>query len=367
MKNKTKFILILITSVAVFFLAYKYNESRKQKQQLLELKKIYDNITDTNRVYKKQGDLNLRKESTSPDKSEEKSHNNISIDNAIISYTRFSIDDEIKNKSHKELQNDIAFYTDTINRGTKNINLYYKRGLSKFYIKDFKGAIKDFDEILKINPLDSDVLLKRGSLKAEIGNHEKAIIDYTKSINIYPTFLAFESRGISQTELGDYSSAIEDFSKAIEIDPYNSDTYYNRGFTRYYMKEYTLAIEDFTKAIEINPSRHDAYNNRGLSKIETQDFKGALRDFYEALKLNKENANYYYNYGVAQFWLKDYSGSVETFSRAIHFNPSHAMAYNNRGLSKYLLNKNTSACEDFKKAEELGFETARKAFLTYCN
>lgn len=52
------------------------------------------------------------------------------------------------------------------------------------------------------------------------GEHHKAIVAFTKAIELDPNFApAYSNRGWAYIELGQYEQAIADCTKAIELDP----------------------------------------------------------------------------------------------------------------------------------------------------
>ena len=71
-------------------------------------------------------------------------------------------------------------------------NELYKRGYSKFEMKDNKREIADFDKAIELDPKNA---------------------------------AAYFSRGTTKPEMHDYKEAIADFDKAIELDPENIDHY----------------------------------------------------------------------------------------------------------------------------------------------
>lgn len=51
----------------------------------------------------------------------------------------------------------------------KNPTLYDLRGTSKQYLKQYKSAIEDFNEIIEINPEDKRGYFNRGWAKKQLG------------------------------------------------------------------------------------------------------------------------------------------------------------------------------------------------------
>ena len=115
---------------------------------------------------------------------------------------------------------------------------YSGRGYAKLYLKDYKGAISDFTEGLKINPKDDSSYHNRGVSRESLGKCYEAISDYIKAIELKadrPT--SYHGVGYCKSELGDYEGAKIAFSKAIELDPKYADAYYNRGDAKSNLKD----------------------------------------------------------------------------------------------------------------------------------
>ncbi len=74
----------------------------------------------------------------------------------------------------------------------------------------------------------------------------------------------FHDRGNRHSRNGSYEVAIADYSKAIEIDPSFAEAHYNRGFSFFELRHYEEAIADLTRAIELNPNEARYYGQRSL-------------------------------------------------------------------------------------------------------
>lgn len=78
-------------------------------------------------------------------------------------------------------------------------------GNAKTELKDYQGAVKEYDAAIDLNPKDPKL---------------------------------FNNRGAAKTELKDYSGAIKDFTQAIELDPSNAKNYSNRGLVQASIKKF---------------------------------------------------------------------------------------------------------------------------------
>ena len=91
----------------------------------------------------------------------------------------------------------------------------------------------------------------------------------------------FES-GLAKAKSGDIQGAIADYTKAIEIYPSYAWAYYTRGNAKLKLKDYQGSIADFTKAIQFQHNYYHAITNRGVAFNNLGDLKSACRDWKTA-------------------------------------------------------------------------------------
>jgi tetratricopeptide (TPR) repeat protein len=63
----------------------------------------------------------------------------------------------------------------------ENEDVYYLRGINKFLMNDYEGAISDFDSLLILNPNHSDGYLYRAKSKKAVKDYWGAMKDYNKA------------------------------------------------------------------------------------------------------------------------------------------------------------------------------------------
>jgi tetratricopeptide (TPR) repeat protein len=95
----------------------------------------------------------------------------------------------------------------------------------------------------------------------------------------------FVNRGDVKKSNGDWDGAIADFTKVIELNPTFADAYFNRGFAKANKGDLDGAIADYNRAIELNPNYADAYYSRSYAKKAKGDQAGADADLAQAAKL----------------------------------------------------------------------------------
>jgi protein O-mannosyl-transferase len=270
---------------------------------------------------------------------------------------------------------------------------YNNWGLAKAYNSDYKGAIEDYDKVIKNNPNDEGAINNRGTAKNALGNHKGAILDFNRAIEINPHYAeaynnralakvslsdnlgalqdynkaieikplyadAFNNRGSIKDKLGDKEGAIQDYNKAIELDPKSSKIFYNRALAKTSLGDKQGAMQDLNIVLEINPKDTLAYFERGKAKSDLGDMQEAMQDYNKALEINPKYSDAIDNRGIVKGFFGDKQGALEDFNKAIEFNPKNAQAYNNRGNAKGFQGDIRGALLDFNKAIELNPEYA---------
>ena len=236
-------------------------------------------------------------------------------------------------------------------------NQKLEEGNKLYYAKDYNGAIKLYDEVIKFGEY-AEAYNNRGNAYSDLGQKERAIQDFNKAIQLNPNYAkAYNNRGNAYDDLGQKERAIQDYTRSIELNnPELYLPYYNRGIA--YMdglKQYERAIQDFNKAIQLNPNDAKTYNNRGIAYKNLGQYERAIQDYNKAIELNPNLHQAYNNRGVAYALLGNFKQAIADVSKAIELEPNDPMRYRLRGLCYQELGKTSQAQADFAKAKELGY------------
>ncbi|MGI2905727.1 tetratricopeptide repeat-containing S1 family peptidase, partial [Tolypothrix sp. VBCCA 56010] len=192
---------------------------------------------------------------------------------------------------------------------------FYLKAYEKYSHKDYKGAIQDWTEAIRLNPNLAYAYYNRGVVRSELGDKQGAIADYNTAIKINPNLAyAYNNRGVTRADLGDKQGAIADYNTAIKINPNLANAYYGRGVVRDELGDKQGAIADYNSAIKINPNLANAYYGRGVVRKELGDKQGAIADYNTAIKINPNLANAYYGRGVVRKELGDKQGAIADYN-----------------------------------------------------
>ncbi len=117
-----------------------------------------------------------------------------------------------------EIYKGIAKYTEAIELKPDYFQAYHNRGIAKEILKDYTGAILDFNIVIKLCPQCSDAYFSRGIMKFNLMDCRGAILDFNLAIRHDPRYgKAYSQRGLCKLNLGLTNEACYDFSKAGEL------------------------------------------------------------------------------------------------------------------------------------------------------
>ncbi|MBD2414178.1 tetratricopeptide repeat protein [Nostoc calcicola FACHB-3891] len=268
---------------------------------------------------------------------------------------------------------------------TNSVENYNRQGIEKYNNQDFRGAIEDYNEAIKINPNFAKAYYNRGNAHYDLGEKQEAIEDYNQAIKLNSKYAeayyqhglleqdnqkaidyfrqaaelfvaqgsqgdAKRSQGQVRSLLKDYQGAIAAYTEAIGLNSNDLKAYINRGVARGNLGEHQAAIADYNQAIKINPKFALAYNNRGAAHSNLEKKQAAIEDFNQAIRINPNFVLAYNNRGFAYYELGDKQAAIADYNQALKIDPNYADAYKNRGSVRYDLGDNQAAIEDFNQA-----------------
>jgi serine/threonine-protein kinase len=166
---------------------------------------------------------------------------------------------------------------------------YFKNGNAKYSLKDYKGAIEDYQEAIKINPDFADAWYGKAICESILSKYDDALTDFNKAAELDPSNkdIIFNRAYYVKQKTGDYEGAIEDYNYYINRFKENDDAflYNNMGFCKYKLSDFEAAMSDINKSLEFNPNNPMAYKNRALVYLATGNTENACNDLHNALEL----------------------------------------------------------------------------------
>jgi tetratricopeptide (TPR) repeat protein len=211
-----------------------------------------------------------------------------------------------------------------------------------------------YQQLLVVNPINSEVLHLLGVIAYQRGQFQHAIDLISIAIEISPDIPDFfVNKGNALQELKLLEEAILCYEQAIVLNPNYAEAYINMGAALKDLSRLQEAIKSFDKAILLRPDLAEAHSNRGIALKGLNDFQSAIASYDKAIAINPNYAEAHYNRGISLQELKQLEAAVESYDRAIAVNPAYAEAYANRGAAYKDLKKIEAAIDSFDKAFEI--------------
>ena len=227
---------------------------------------------------------------------------------------------------------------------------WFEQALSAQLKRDFEGALRDYDEAIRLSPNFAEVYNNRGNTRHDQGDLEGALRDYNEAIRLRPDAPMFYNRGIARYDQGDLEGALQDYNEAIRRRPDYADAFTNRGNARQGMGDLEGALRDYNEAIRLKPDSVEAYTNRGMARLSKGDLQGALRDCNQAFRLKPDYALAYVVRGDAHMSERDVDGALRDYNEAARLKPGYAAAYYGRGRAHKARGDLEGALRDLDKA-----------------
>lgn len=225
--------------------------------------------------------------------------------------------------------------TVAIEAAPKKFEPYFFRGLAKYSLGDYSGAITDFDASIAINPYFSYNYQYRAVCQSRLKSYHKALQDYALALQRHPSNAdTYLNRGTTKLQLEMYHAALADFDTALLYAPKNEGVWIQKSIVLHLLKQDSAALEAASKAIRLNYSNDRAYRQKGILEYEMKDFKAAIFDFELAMKLDGDNPLLYFFRGLSRFQSGDTLGAYEDYAHVLSLDPHNALVYYNRSILK---------------------------------
>lgn len=187
--------------------------------------------------------------------------------------------------------------------------------------EDYKNAIDNYTESLRLDPKQSGNLINRALCYYHIDKYRDAMADYDKALDIDPNnFVGHYNRGLLRANVGEDNLAIEDFNFILSVDPNDMMATFNRATLLDNTGDYKGAIRDYTTVIKEYPKFLLGYEKRAEARRKIGDMAGAMKDEEHVLK---EQIAKRYGYSTptsrmknktrkkSEFNIEDYNKMVE--------------------------------------------------------
>lgn len=164
------------------------------------------------------------------------------------------------------------------------------------------AEINHYTQLLKQNPRNVAVLIKRGDLYFKLHQFDQAIFDYSDAIKIDPhADKAYFGRGLALGRNGQIQDGIHDLSIYISRHPDDSYAYTKRGVRYLWLRKDDKAKRDLEKAVSLNPKNAEAHDDLGVILARRRDYINALKHFTATVSIDPTYAKGWHNLAMVYY------------------------------------------------------------------
>ncbi len=156
--------------------------------------------------------------------------------------------------------------------------------------------------------------LREGNSEKEMGDLEKAIESYSKTIELKHDFAeAFFNRGLVYREKRDLEKAIADHQQAVNLDSTNSIFHYNLGYALESNEQFLEATKQYKECPDDDAS---ANHHLGLCYMALKKFEEALEHLLKSTELSNELDHYHYEHAKCLRKLEKNDDAYKSIKKA---------------------------------------------------
>ena len=241
---------------------------------------------------------------------------------------------------------------------------YFFRGIAKYNLGDIRGAQKDFDRSVRLNPVFTNGYHYRGIAKSRQGYYEEGLADIEKAIQLRPGFSGlYFSRGVTYFLAQRFEEALADFDYFIKKEKKEPGAYLNRGACYLYLKDTTRALQDYNRAIRLDRYDPEGYIRRGRLYASTENYDAALKDLDMAIRIDSTSSFAYFYRALLHSEDHNLNAAMADLDKVLELDPGNALTLYNRSLLKAQVGNFNDALDDMDRVININ----RNNILAYYN
>jgi tetratricopeptide (TPR) repeat protein len=166
--------------------------------------------------------------------------------------------------------------------------------------KEYGEALAHIEEAARLDPLDPDLFILKGTYYEDTGNIDLAVTMYETLLRIQPfSARAHNNLGSVYFNQGKLDKAKVFFERAIELNPLLAEPYLNMAKLYQRHQKTAEAAGFYLQAIKNNPGLKEGFLNLARMYLEQNNFKGAIDILNKAWRFGHRGGDVLLALGIA--------------------------------------------------------------------
>ena len=216
------------------------------------------------------------------------------------------------------------------------------------------AALADLDAAIRRDPRRADLLFWRGRLHGgPLERYRRAIRDFDDVLHLEPGHaLAFYHRGHAYDQINNPHQAVKDYTRALALQPALAEAWRERAHIHGRLRDAPRQIADLTELLRLEPGDLAAREQRGRALLAERAWAEALADLEHVIRADP-GARLHFLRGTAHLNLGHYRAAIADFTAVVRSNRFRVAAYYNRARAYEALGQPERALADWAAVCEL--------------
>jgi tetratricopeptide (TPR) repeat protein len=225
-------------------------------------------------------------------------------------------------------------------------------------------AIREFQEVVRLNPGFAEAYHSLGHSFAAKGQLDEAMACYQKALEIRPDYIAAnDSLDSLLLQKGQADQVIIHCQKALELEPDDETAQINLGSAFLQKGNVDEAIIHYQKALQIKPDYAEAHINLGTALCQKGNVDEAIVHYQKALEIQPGYVTAHNTLGGLLFQKGQVDEAIIHYQKALQIKPDYAEAHINLGTALFQKGNVDEAIVHFQKALQIKPDYAEADYI----
>lgn len=240
-----------------------------------------------------------------------------------------------------------------------------------YYLGRYDEAIALVNKYEPVLPKDKDLPLIAGNVYAHNGDHEAALKNYTRALELDPKMAAgYADRGFVYNDVKQPAKGVRDFETALQLEPGNGEAHLGMAYSYLQLHRPKPALAQLDAVQKISGKSHPWHLARAEAFRQSSDFPHAASEYRIALSEDPKDLTTEIAYADVLYRMRQYSEATSALKAALAISPSDPAIYALMAQVDAKQGNRDQALRDIASAERLGGDKVEiltstgEAFLT---
>lgn len=253
---------------------------------------------------------------------------------------------------------DYAIWSDTYQKRPSSLKAVSNLGTAYYRLGDYEKALALYQKSVEREPAPQ-TFFNLGLALEKLGRIDEAIPHYEEAVRKLPYFAhAHAMLGGALARKGKLPEAMDHLMTALHYSPEMAETHYQLGNVMAQQGRHREALGSFEEALRLQPNFAEPECGIGIELYRLGRLAEAQQHLEKALQLNPALADAHYNLGLVLMTLGKGPESMAHYAEAVRLAPGLAEARLNWGIALAQSGKSAEALTQLQEAVRLKPELA---------